>query len=208
MEMEQTPIQQLHEAYSYFFRKINLYRDYNNKCEQLSRMENAKPSYLMGCGVAVAIVVVASIPVGFIFGALFNSIDAAFTGVQVCIVAAIIAMILINKRKANKNQNAILEVKYQAGRLEKEIEKYYREYPGQCPVHIAYSHPETIAQLCSYLETGRADSLKEALNLMEEELHRNRMEQQQQRIEYRTAQAARAATASAFISAANFVRKK
>ena len=207
-ELKISEINNLKEAYKYFFNKMGTYREYNNKCEQLARMKGMKSSNSMGCGVAVIIAIVGPIPVAMIFGALFNSIDMAFVGVVMCVIGAIIAMVLVNNRASTNHQNAILELEHQLRRREKEIEKHYREYPGVCPIHIAYSHPEAISQLISYLETGRADSLKEALNLMEEELHRNRMEQHQQRIEFRTTQAAKAATASAFISAANFVFKK
>lgn len=39
-----------------------------------------------------------------------------------------------------------------------------------------YRNSGAIQYICSYLENGRADSLKEALNLFEEELHRMKVE--------------------------------
>lgn len=46
-----------------------------------------------------------------------------------------------------------------------------------------YAYPECVYALHSYLVNGRADSLKEAINLFEEEQHRMRVEENQSRMD-------------------------
>lgn len=49
-----------------------------------------------------------------------------------------------------------------------------------CGLHPDYQSASCVKDLIRYLETGRADSLKEALNLYETELHARRMEDEQE----------------------------
>ena len=58
------------------------------------------------------------------------------------------------------------------------------------------------------MNNRRADTVKEAINLMEEEMHRKRMETHQQELIYRTAQAGNAAQTAAFFSAMDFFTRR
>ena len=78
------------------------------------------------------------------------------------------------------------------------IAPYWNEITECIPPKYQYSF--AVNAFCSYLQNCRASNLKEAINLYEEEMHRNRMEQMQSEMlhqqKYQTALAAVSAVAN------------
>ena len=64
----------------------------------------------------------------------------------------------VNNRKKRK----ILEEKF--SNVAKEIQYYYLNYP-QCPVGPEFANPDSLYKILSVLQSGRADTIKEAINL-------------------------------------------
>lgn len=204
---EESDIVKVGKAYNYFNKNRKAYDDYNRLCEQKRFYDNKKPSKAMGCGIAAAIVFVGMQIIPLILG-LIMDVFGAILGVLICIIAAIAAYVMMNNQEEQNLINKQYQLDKDLKEADKKITQYYRDYPGQCPVHISYSHPGTLEYLYSLMKSGRADTVKEAINLMEEELHRFRMENHQQQILYRTTQAANAATASAFLSAVDLISRR
>lgn len=66
----------------------------------------------------------------------------------------------LNKRQAN---------------LADEITDYYNQL-NYCPLGVEYTDPEILAELKALIKSGRADTLKEAINTMVDDIHKNNME--------------------------------
>lgn len=66
------------------------------------------------------------------------------------------------------------------GRLQADLDAYNREVKPWLPDE--YSSTPTVSVLLQFLRSGRADSLKEAMNLYEEEAYRRRMEEGQRKL--------------------------
>ncbi|WP_034444861.1 hypothetical protein [Butyrivibrio sp. AE2032] len=106
---------------------------------------------------------------------------------------------LVNKRKIDAIDN---EENQAISDIEEAQLDFITPYLGavtEClPTKYQYSY--AVSSFCSYLQNGRAGSLKDAINLYEEELHRNRMEQMQSQIlqqqKYQTSLAAVSAVAN------------
>lgn len=94
------------------------------------------------------------------------------------IIGIIIAVLLcINNRKKIQEQQT--ELTKNVNILNQII---HENYEGLVAVPEAYRYTYAVSTMLRYVEAMRADSMKEAINLYEEELHRMRMEQGQQQI--------------------------
>ena len=58
---------------------------------------------------------------------------------------------------------------------QKQIQEHYAKLEN-CPLEIDYTSPSTIERLIYYLNSHRADSLKEAINVLEDERHKANVE--------------------------------
>lgn len=76
------------------------------------------------------------------------------------------------------------------------IAAHYKQYEN-CPLPIEYSDPVAISSIISYLKSKRADNLKEAFNLYEEECHRNQVLTELKEMKAAAKKAATAATIAA-----------
>lgn len=83
--------------------------------------------------------------------------------------------------------------------MERKIEEHYNLYEN-CPLAIEYTAPDTINTLISYLNSGRAENLKEAINLYEDECHKAQMITEMKEMKAAAQQAATAATITAINS--------
>ena len=86
-----------------------------------------------------------------------------------------------------------------------ELYQYYLNY-GYCLVSAEYTNPSNLLAILHTIESGRADTIKEAINILVEDAHRNNMEALATQTAVASAAAARGATAAAVFSAANFFK--
>ena len=197
----------LKRAYDYFRANAKAYNDYNRLCAQKQIYDGKKPSKAMGCGVALGILFGGGMMIPLVFAYVLGEFGYVF-GLIACVIGAIVAYVLINKKEEERIYNNQYDIDYRLKNAEKDIVKIYNGCPGGCPVHLSYSHPGTIRYLCDLMDNGRADTIKEAINLMETELHRYRMEHTQQHILFRTAQTAQYAKAATFLSAVDLLSRR
>ncbi len=80
------------------------------------------------------------------------------------------------------------------------ISKHYQNYKD-CPLPIEFSDPVAISSIISYLKSKRADSLKEAINLYEDECHKAQVIIELQEMKAAAKQAATAASITALNTA-------
>ena len=103
-------------------------------------------------------------------------------------VAGVYFMIKLERKKGDK-ENA--ELQSQIDKCKKRCEEAEQEWISLLSPHWdkvksivpeAYATPYFVQQAYDYLVNGRADSMKEAINLFEEEQHRLQMEQNMQNV--------------------------
>lgn len=118
--------------------------------------------------------------------------------VGISLIAAVIATVIIgkiiNKMRKSKDEKRVAEhndiINNKISKLNQEILTYTNEisriYNENFDLfsHIPPDYCEAwkVAHLCSILENQRADTLKEALNVFEEDMHRQAMQAGQQQI--------------------------
>lgn len=113
-----------------------------------------------------------------IIGAILRPV----TIIDISIILMIIAFVTVPKKfkvTLEEKRNKVLnEVSRRFALLKKKHEEFeYKDF-----LHIKYASPDIIAVLHSYLEEGRADDLKEAINLMHTENQANEMLKKQEEI--------------------------
>ena len=81
----------------------------------------------------------------------------------------------------------------------------YAEYP-LCPIGPEYSNPDVLYALLQVIQSGRADTIKEALNILIDDSYRQKMQEYSQKIEKSVADIERNTKVSAIFCAGRFFR--
>ena len=97
-------------------------------------------------------------------------------GIPVGIVMMIVAVLLFVGSGVQKNndQQTIENLKEEKRELSRLLFDKYNEYPN-CPVGIEYCRSDVLYDLYEYLRKGRAETIKEAINLLESDEHNAEM---------------------------------
>jgi len=88
--------------------------------------------------------------------------------------------------------------------LAEELNNHYMNY-GYCPVAASYTNPQILTLIREPIDLGRADTIKEAINVMIQDSHNSEMELQAQMAAQAAASAARSSKATAFFTAGTFI---
>ena len=96
---------------------------------------------------------------------------------------------------------------YQAeyARLSQELYEHYMAYPN-CPVGAEYANPDILEVLMSYLQSGRADTIKESINVAISEATRAEMNDYLATIQANTEAINSQTKVAAFFAAANYFK--
>ena len=212
-------IAELDRMISYFSQKEKQYENYDHYSERIAFYNNprsrivttgsGKPGIIVG-----SIMMGLSLPVGEI-AALIGSIssDSAAGGITLGIALFAIGGILLGAGIKTNIDNKNYDKKTRASEIRKntellnavteELALYYENY-GYCPTGPSYTNPKILRKLRELVYLGRADSIKEAINIMHQDAHNSEMELQASLAARSAASAARGAKATAFFTAANF----
>ncbi|MBQ0167829.1 MAG: zinc ribbon domain-containing protein [Treponema sp.] len=171
-EVAASILDSLKNCYDHFSQIGNTYKLYNigtNLVNNTSWCTTVKQNYVVGIIVLIIGVI------GSLYS--FININSRDFGKQLiamvlilfdigCVIAGLFYVLVYGKSKKT--------IKYYKNNLpyfKDTISKHYQEYEN-CPLPIQYSDPEIISALYSYIQAKRADTLKEAFNLYEDECHK------------------------------------
>ena len=195
--VRQSEINALTNVYNYFNAKRSEFQQYDHVCERLNHFSRGARGALMVWGIII-----------LVFGA-FMSMGAIAGEIPIAVplfvfvfpgAAMLTGGILLKKN--NKRQCAHYQAEYL--RLSQELNDYYAAYP-QCPVGAEYANPEILELILGVLNSGRADTIKEAINVLIAEANQAEMTAYLQNIQAYSEQAsARAGTAAIFAAASFF----
>ena len=108
-----------------------------------------------------------------------------------------IAKVIFRKQSYKKYASRQIE-------LATELREHYRNYGKMCIVGEEYTNPRILELIGNVLRQGRADTVKEAINILIEDAHRSLMELKADLQLQADRQAAAGASAAAVFSAARF----
>lgn len=97
-------------------------------------------------------------------------------GIPIGIAMLIVAIVLFVVPGVQKNNDSktIEDLKEEKRDLSKLLMDRYNEYPN-CPIGIEYCREDVLYDLYEYLRKGRAETIKEAINLLESDEHNAEM---------------------------------
>lgn len=162
MDTRQKELQRMDDLIRYFSVKQNQYDEYDEVSEQIYRLSCASSKAALIWGIIIA--------VGCI---LFTIITQAgywmFFALLGCGLIALHIFLQIRKKKR------LAEASSRYYQLTEELISHYRNY-ANCPMGPEYTNPSNLAVVKRTIISGRADTIKEALNILVEDAHRNKME--------------------------------
>lgn len=190
-------MEELRDLYNYFSLKANVY----DELDRLYRHAYTHNVQVSKAGLVWGIILIC-------LGGLFFIISCAGESVwlmllNLLIIGLGIFLIVKRSRKKKAAYQTIEDEKLQIDVLAQELAVHYDNYGG-CPLGIEYSSPRSIEAIYEIIRQGRADTIKEAINLIKSDSHDAEME----RLQRETAQAAwstcAAARATAGFTAADY----
>lgn len=182
----------MQSLYNHFSQATEDYEAYDACCELVNYYsKGAKSSLLVwGCIIATFGIIACLAPEAFL-GALIGFLIPG---------AAMIVGGILMKKANRKNYKEYLELYDQ---LSNSLAQHYANYPN-CPVGPEYTNPVILDAMMSILQSGRADTIKECINILIDTARQNEIDAYLDEIERNTAQTEANSRAAAVFLAADF----
>ena len=192
--VRQSEIKALGQALDHFNQKREEFTEYDCVCELVNHYAQGAKGALLVWGIIIATA-----------GILMLMVPEAFLGALIAFVVPGGAMIFggIMMKVKNRKNYAYFQQEY--ARLSEELYNHYVSYPN-CPVGPEYANPEILEIILGVLQSGRADTIKEAINLLIDDAERSEMSEYLEMIEQNTAAINAQTRVAAVFAAANFFK--
>ncbi len=118
----------------------------------------------------------------FFLGHILGWLVSLVIGFDVGILMGIAAVIIISKNSKSDFEKKKNKVLSEVARRFNILKKEHDEFEHKEILHIKYVSPDITDALYNYFDEGRADNLKEAINLMHSEMQSNEMLKKQEEL--------------------------
>lgn len=197
--VRQSEINALSKAIRYFSEKQSEFEEYDLVCDLVNDFSRGAKSSLLVWGCIITT-----------FG-LFSLLAVAAEDpsilLPVFLILALPGMLMIAggilMKVNSKRKYRYFQSEY--ARLSQELYEHYINYPD-CPVGPEYANPEILTILLDIIQSGRADTIKESINLAISDSEQREMNDYLNMIEQNTAAINAQTRVAAFFAAANFFK--
>ena len=196
-QRRQDELDELNKMIDYFSIKRNQYDEYDEVCERLNPNYLRKRPSLIIWGLVSAF-----------WGVMFLMNGFIPLGIILLLGAGGLIFAFVKSTQARKNNYAAASQRYYE--LSDELYRHYCDY-GPCLVSAGYSNPSNLLAIRQTIQSGRADTITDALNIMLDDEHKAAMEAYSantaayaQEAAHSAGVAANNTAVSAVFSAANF----
>ena len=197
-------IAELEKMIRYFSQNSALYEEYDRLTPLVDRTMKGCKHALLVWGIIAACIGLLTVPMVILkinednnYSSLILSLMYLLPGIGM-IVGYVFYASAFKKRAAKIFQRY--------DEVTAELIEYYQNY-GICLVGPEYTNPSNLITIRDTIKSGRADTTKDAINLLLEDAYRNNMQQIAAQAARSAAAAARGAGVGAVFSAANFFLK-
>lgn len=152
--MRQSEMQIMGQAIEYFSQKKDTFNEYDVSTHNLINYATGTKNGLIIWGAILTVT-------------FFSAMSVPGKGFRIfCTISLILSLIMLAGGILMKVNNRRKYRHYQSEnfRLSKELYEYYSKYPN-CPVGMEYVNPEILQKIMDIMVSGRADSIKEALDI-------------------------------------------
>ena len=196
-QQRQANMQEMSRMQQYFSQKAAEYDEYDLINATLDEYDKRKPGLLVW---GIILLVIGS---SLLSVSLSRDVETCMTilsavwclGATGMILAFIFSTISRNKNKRNALSRLV--------QLADELHTHFVNF-GYCAVGEEFTNPAILAKIGENLRSGRADTIKEAINIMFDDAHKSQMEYAAMETMYSSRQAAAGATTAAVFAAASF----
>lgn len=198
--IRQSEMASMEQAYRYFDAIRDRYDAYDQTCEEINRRCRGTSNARIVLGIIC------------LFFFLISSLSAVDYGAGVLIPLTIFLfipglwMLIACICGKVKNKKKLAQAQEEYARLADELNDYYMAYPN-CPVGPEYTNPEILEAIYAVLQSGRADTVKDAINTLINDANNAEMEAYMAQINRNAAAAnANSRAAAIFLAADLFLR--
>lgn len=212
--VRQQSLVEMHKMLDHFSKKTNEYNEYDQLNDRLAVMLRGYSAAGMVWGIILVVIFGLWTLAGF-GGAIAAVEEGNATALISCLISVFflfvisavgVMLIVLNVLGRKKHHQKVDWCRDRINDLAEELTQHFHAY-GYCPIGPEYTNPYILQQLTSIIQSGRAETPKEAINVLLDDAHKNSVEFAAM-LTARNAQAAAAgATASAVFSAASFFFK-
>lgn len=213
MNIRNNEIAEMNRMIEYFSQKRNQYAEYDAVCSMLDLLSKGKRKGLLIWGIILVSlgVFLIFISIGMLVSGSSGSRSSysSTSGISIIVTylisfvgpgTVLIILFIVTSRARDRN-GAIASRRYDE--LTTELYQHYLAY-GYCPVGCEYTNPSNLMVILQTIQSGRADTTKDAINVLAEENYRRNMQAIAMQTARSAAAAARGASTAAVFSAANF----
>lgn len=205
INIRKSECEEIEKMIPYFSQKQDTYDEYDKTCAQLKPVFSTLITITLTLGIVSLAIGSLTLLISYscvgneqLFGSrFFPAIIFILIG-----LGSIAMCIVFKKLQNNYYQKTIRRI----NELSSELYQHYKGY-GYCTVSAEYTNPSILRIILKTIESGRADTIKEAINILLENAHRNQMEEYARRTAISAAYAASSASTAAFFSGASFFLK-
>ena len=191
--------EELDRMIRHFSKKSAEYARYDQLCELIDPRHVKKKVGLLVWGIILCTIAAMFFSCGTSFDAPSLGL-LAFGLLFVCGGLIMIIGFIVNSKNKNANyRNTCREF----DALTEKLYRHYLDY-GPCLVSAEYTNPSNLRAIRDTVSSGRADTIKEAVNILVEDAYRNNMSAMARQTAIAADAAARGARAAAVFSAARF----
>lgn len=195
--IRQSEIALLQNVYDHFNQKRATFQDYDKVGERLSYYQRGARSALIVWG-AIITVISFSIAATMGTGSGAFAVFMVFSLIGAGMIAGGVMMKVNNRKKLRMFESEYI-------RLSQELNDHYNAYP-MCPVGAQYSNPEIIEVIMDVMQSGRANTIADAINILVNDINQSEMQAYLQNIESYSRQTAAASKTAAVFAAASFFK--
>lgn len=159
---------------SFFSQKKELYDEYDKVTQRINNLKFtcARAALIWGI-ILSAVMTVLSLTL--FISLLSDGENPLYALIPFSFVLAGGALIFLFVAR-NKKRRIALEIAInQYSKLSEELSNHYAVCEN-CPVGIEYTNPSTLLAIKKMIQSGRADTIKEAINVLLDDAHRRKME--------------------------------
>ena len=195
---------ELQKMIRYFSQKSDQYREYDRLAYIMNPTNRNAPISLLIWGIICGFAGIALWSLS-LSAKEYYTFTLRVTAIFLLLGCAVLMGMYFVYSKSRKKEYEKNSVRFEE--LSNELYRHYQNY-GYCLVSAEYTNPENLKAILQTIESGRADTIKEAINILVEDAHRNNMQNYAAQTAASSAAAARGATVSAVFSAANFFKRR
>ena len=189
----------LKRCFEYFSKIANVYNLHNigsNLINNIVWCKKVKKSLIVGWVFFIFSIILGACTLGPILCMDYGLVLLPFLWEIILLDVILFIVCLVMIIKYSKHKSTLKFYKKKMPEWNSIINEHYMKFEN-CRVQLNYSDPVIIQELISYLDSMRADNLKEAINLYEDESHKKQMITEMKQMKEAAKQAASAATLTA-----------